>query len=258
MQGLNNLIDYIINKKDFAKKTTVQNFIKDINNLKLFFCNFDYTQIINLERKEKILNIPFDKIWIENPNIKLNNGFMLQGVGIVEESPERQIVYFVTEKQEEKQKIIYCGTFSVNNDFLGFGREQSEEAQKFYENVCNNIFEWLLFFETKLKKENIIFVENTKKIVKKYRIKRELKKIKYKPSEIIYISSKRNFKKINTNNKIINKPQYAYEVMGHWRKINSIGKDRQGNRTVNGFTWINPYQKGTGELMRKIRIINND
>ena len=77
MQGLNNFIDYIINKKDFAEKTTIQNFIKDINNLKLFFCNFDYTQITNFERKEKILNIPFDKIWIENPNIKLNNGFML-------------------------------------------------------------------------------------------------------------------------------------------------------------------------------------
>jgi hypothetical protein len=258
MQGLNSFIDYITNKKDFAEKTTIQNFIKDINNLKLFYCNFDYTQIINFERKEKILNIPFDKIWIENPNIKLNNGFMLQGVGIVEENPERQIIYFVTEKQEENQKIFYCGNFSASNYFLGFGQEKNKEAQFFYENVCNNVFEWLLFFETKLKKENIIFTENTEKIVKKYRIKRELKKIKYKPSEIIYISSKKDFKKLNTNNKIINKPQYAYEVMGHWRKINTIGKDRQGKRIVKGFTWVIPYKKGQGELMRKIRIINND
>ena len=167
----------------------------------------------------------------------------------------RQIVYFSTEKQENNNKIIYCGSFSVNSDFLGFGKEQNEEAQKFYENVCNNVFEWLLFFETKLKKDNIIFTENQKKLIKKYRVDREFKKIKYYPSEIIYISSKKDFKKLNTNNKIINKPQYAYEVMGHWRKINTIGKDRQGKRTVNGFTWVNPYQKGKGELMRKIRII---
>ena len=96
----------------------------------------------------------------------------------------------------------------------------------------------MLFFETKLKKENIIFTENAEKIIKKYRIKRELKKIKYKPSEIIYISSKRDFKKLNTNNKIINKPQYAYEVMGHWRRINTIGKNRQGKRIINGFNLL--------------------
>lgn len=56
------------------------------------------------------------------------------------------------------------------------------------------------------------------------------------------------------------KPAYAYEVMGHWRKLddNSIGKDRQGLRGVAGYTWVIPHKRGEGELFKKSRIIKRD
>lgn len=51
---------------------------------------------------------------------------------------------------------------------------------------------------------------------------------------------------------------HAFTVRGHWRTLEStesIGKDRTGNRNVKGYTWVNEYVKGDGELVKKIREI---
>lgn len=37
---------------------------------------------------------------------------------------------------------------------------------------------------------------------------------------------------------------HRWEVRGHWRTIKGIGKDRDGNYNVMGFTWINNFVKG--------------
>lgn len=53
---------------------------------------------------------------------------------------------------------------------------------------------------------------------------------------------------------------HRWEVMGHWRSVRSIGKDRTGNYTVKGFTWVNPHTKGPEEkrLIKKVRVIHED
>ena len=50
---------------------------------------------------------------------------------------------------------------------------------------------------------------------------------------------------------------YAFKVRGHWRKIDDkhYGKDRNGNYNVAGYTWVNEYTKGEGELAKRIRVI---
>lgn len=52
---------------------------------------------------------------------------------------------------------------------------------------------------------------------------------------------------------------HSWECMGHWRKIDeeAVGKDRDGVYQIKGKTWVNPCTKGSGELIKKIRVIRN-
>jgi hypothetical protein len=57
-----------------------------------------------------------------------------------------------------------------------------------------------------------------------------------------YVSSKRYISKdssIPTNIAWT----HCFDVCGHWRKVKGIGKNRQGERTVKGYTWISPFEK---------------
>lgn len=52
--------------------------------------------------------------------------------------------------------------------------------------------------------------------------------------------------------------EYSFKVRGHWRTLHNpktIGVDRNGQRTIKGFTWIKEYMKGDGELIKRVRII---
>ena len=50
---------------------------------------------------------------------------------------------------------------------------------------------------------------------------------------------------------------HAFKVRGHWRRIDekSLGKDRNGDYGVHGYTWVTEYIKGEGELTKKLRVI---
>ena len=49
----------------------------------------------------------------------------------------------------------------------------------------------------------------------------------------------------------------SFHVRGHWRTINekSLGKDRNGNYNVKGYTWVTDYIKGEGELAKRLRVV---
>lgn len=51
---------------------------------------------------------------------------------------------------------------------------------------------------------------------------------------------------------------HRFEVRGHWRKIERIGKDREGNYTVSGYTWVKDFVKGSIKLplIRKQRVLH--
>lgn len=51
---------------------------------------------------------------------------------------------------------------------------------------------------------------------------------------------------------------HRFNVRGHWRKIQSaLGKDRSGDYTVHGFTWVVDYEKGPEHLplIKKTRLV---
>ena len=52
---------------------------------------------------------------------------------------------------------------------------------------------------------------------------------------------------------------HSFKVRGHWRRINqhSIGKNRNGEYKVYGFTFVKEYVKGEGELEKRVRVLKS-
>jgi hypothetical protein len=51
---------------------------------------------------------------------------------------------------------------------------------------------------------------------------------------------------------------YAFKVRGHWRTLHNpktMGLDRNGQRLVEGYTWIKEYIKGEGDLIKRVRVV---
>jgi hypothetical protein len=50
---------------------------------------------------------------------------------------------------------------------------------------------------------------------------------------------------------------HRFEVRGHWRSNKGLGKDRNGEYNVEGFTWVVPHVKGSIDLplIKKSRIV---
>lgn len=94
------------------------------------------------------------------------------------------------------------------------------------------------------------------KRIKTLKIGRKNKKKIYQLKPVIYCSPKKETKKFN---KIYGREldwSHSWEVRGHWRKVQGLGKDRKGEYCIKGYTWINPFIKGKGDLVKKIRILN--
>lgn len=51
---------------------------------------------------------------------------------------------------------------------------------------------------------------------------------------------------------------HKWSVRGHWRKHNGLGKDRSGERCVEGFTWVKEHEKGPDikEKVMKVRKVS--
>lgn len=80
----------------------------------------------------------------------------------------------------------------------------------------------------------------------------------YKPRTAIYIADRVTAASRQTCHQRPVNWSHSWSVRGHWRRLNnpeSIGLDREGNRTTLGYTWVNSYKKGTGELLNKTRIV---
>lgn len=50
---------------------------------------------------------------------------------------------------------------------------------------------------------------------------------------------------------------HSFKVRGHWRTLQTgrVGKDRNGDYKIKGYTWVTEHIKGTGELVHRTRII---
>lgn len=193
--------------------------------------------------------------YFEKPlGIKLSGKHFLNGFGLFEVRPNQYLLVFnATMYEKDVEKNIELGgvqsvemqPFDIENPYTRNGQE----------NLIKAVFSVLNRFD----RSKITYVSNDKSFQERGRVEGEFTKIKYKPSDVIYLSGVRELKKSNPEvaHRIISKPAYAYEVMGHWRKVDeqTIGKDREGKREVHGYTWVIPHTRGEGELFKKTRIL---
>lgn len=152
--------------------------------------------------------------------------------------------------------VVFPISYSFKDGKLGVGN--SDYKQVYEEMVVQSALSVIKLLET-INHKSWTVVSNDTPVKVKTRVGRNLTKYKYKPSNIVYVTTEQKFRTAHPelSHKIINKPNYAYEVRGHWRRLkySQIGKDREGLRGVKGFTWVTPFIKGEGEVMKKIRIV---
>ncbi len=80
-----------------------------------------------------------------------------------------------------------------------------------------------------------------------------------KINRIIHVTSKKTFKEYSESNRHIDF-SHRFAVRGHWRiKEGGLGKDRNGDYCINGFTWVNECEKGPEDLplIRKTRVFES-
>ena len=84
-------------------------------------------------------------------------------------------------------------------------------------------------------------------------------KIPHRPISYILGDKKEDVTPKYKNIRVIGNLEYSYSfhVRGHWRRIGekTLGKDRNGNYNMHGYTWVTEYIKGEGELAKRIRVV---
>lgn len=76
----------------------------------------------------------------------------------------------------------------------------------------------------------------------KFRDSSGKKKI-YKPRNVIYVADKVYEGSQTSRGHIIRKSNH-WTVRAHWRKIKGLGLDRNGDRIIDGYTWVKSHVKG--------------
>jgi hypothetical protein len=92
----------------------------------------------------------------------------------------------------------------------------------------------------------------------KVKINTGVEKIFYKIKPITHVSPKRVISEVRP---VAGKEidwSHRWEVRGHWREISGLGKDREGNYNVKGFTWVSNHVKGpdTAPLIKKTYVVD--
>ena len=267
LESLNYFLGILRQTGDFLKLEATQDFLNRVPNMHIFTLNNEQEVLFN-HNTGKIcqggLNLPFENCWFNiktinvtttgTDNIELSNGSM----GVWEVEPN---LYRVISAVEIKDKGLLPFVFSIQPDgHLGLGTSSYPED---YVNVCRLTYGLLLHVIESINTRPMTLVENTDTAEFKGRIGRVYTKVKCKPSYTIFLQSESSIRKTNPNlaHKIISEPNYAFEVRGHWRKLlksETLGKNRQSERVVKGFTWVTPFTKGHGELIRKVRVVKGD
>lgn len=194
------------------------------------------------------LDLPFKSCYFEMPK-----GFY--EVGIVNQTNAAisgQIVL-------ENYSLIFLLALEIEgkNFIFSYGFKNDELPKFFiYREGEPNSDVWLKKLVWGVLKNMKQSVPATEKITIRQKIKINGKNIHYKIKEVIHLlpNKKSHIYKVSEDSNI--DWSHRWEVMGHWRKIAGIGKDRNNKYCMNGVTWVSPHQRGpeSKPLIKKIRI----
>lgn len=268
----NKIYNNISNCRVFKYENVKLTNVKDIKEIEIQYLKND------LEYNE--IDLPFKDCWFESLNIHYlctvpmeNQIIALQGFLIHEISPHyyESIGLFDILKPNGKdfiiEDMIQGATFSNIKD-----KKLSKDLEalvKKNNNMTDAEFNTYKFFESLLQGStfNLLNKMNDYEMIEAINTHKTYRKNNaqtFKINNVIKISKYKRSNNPNGNLSTISKIKYShrFEVRGHWRKLSSeekIGKDRNGEYNINGFTWVNEFEKGDKELplIEKTRIIIN-
>lgn len=215
------------------------------------------------------MNLPFESLFIKNNffNIFIREFNQTTITGCYIRSIKDNYIYKqpFTITYLFNQMII---NFDTNNLLSNIHQIFKEKTHGVYIDflICmkHDIYAIIKVFE-KLNKKTILIDEPMQNKATYYRYKDKSKgslKVNTRPIYIVLDADKKakKIKYDNISRQGILRRDFSFPVIGHWRKLTDnrhLGKDRQGNYNIQGYTWVNAFIKGNKEksLIRKERIV---
>ena len=169
------------------------------------------------------------------------------------------------DNQELKQTLYQCTAFIITEEgyiHIQFQETASKNEKKQITLILINALKVIGSIFSKLNKH--LVVEDKPTGVVKYYRRKLAPTIKVVDRPIYYVLDKK-YKSSESYRFCIKNPigklspTHAFKVRGFWRTFNGkqLGKNREGKRVVEGYTWVKEHIRGYGELRKKLRVVNN-
>lgn len=202
------------------------------------------------------LNTPFENIWIENANpsasmVAIDSesdsdptdvvSIHVMSVGIVEKGDGHElVVLYVAEDKKTGRKALRMEVFPSS-----FARKHPALGAITFS--IANLLEGITSRSAQAGDVKINRIYKQKDGRDPLRVRR-----------VIVISNRKN-PSIRTVDSVAVNWKHCWEVMGHWRRHDGVGKNRQGDYVIPGRTWVNPHVRGDLDmpLIKKTRIFKD-
>ena len=164
--------------------------------------------------------------------------FQIKAFVAIEETPEKHLFYCVGSRPDEAETVLNSRRIEKKGDRDTFMTTLAKQ------------------FLTAMKKRHLATEKINERIKVKTRTGTEFIKIK----RLIHVRNRKDetAKGIYGGGGFLDWT-HRWEVSGHWRKLQGIGKNRAGEHVVEGFTWVIPHSKGPEgkPLVKKIRTFSD-
>ena len=213
---------------------------------------------------EKIIKpaLPFKECWFEPlgndsllalyPEDK-SSIFFIKGILIEEKTPYNYDLYLYM-AMKNGDSVHNITPICINKEFIERMKITEKDSVGLFliEIGYYNAIEFIEQTLERMQQNEMIVVKNPKKI-------KATGKPNFTINQYIKITNKKRVYGEYVNKKENFEYSYRFEVRGHWRKLpeGSMGKDRNGEYSIEGYTWVNEYEKGSKDLplLKKTRII---
>lgn len=275
LESLNTYLKELINDvKPTQDEINDSLFIQNLNKINYFYIAKDiiiedFNDKNRLKMAEEFrnntffINNPFENMWVElnKPVSLIEEKLVLKGFGIFEYNEILEI-HVLTQLFFNNETVLmpFNSRFNWNNGIGDqvFKKFHLDDKEFFMEGNGRFLLAIRQIIDH-INNRNINYITNIEHIKVQGRINRNFTKFKYNPDHIIYVATEKTVKtNENIVKRLIKKPDFAYEVMGHWRRLfgkSNLGKNRQGNYCVVGRTWVKEHVRGQGELKKRTRLV---
>lgn len=143
--------------------------------------------------------------------------------------------------------------FALCDNHHNYDEGEEPERTEYYaveSTICGHVVENCL----NLIRRQKLGLENARHVIQ---LRGQKGKRSHRIRRIVHVSPKSLVPSISESAKTVDWT-HRFQVRGHWRKHDGLGKDRSGDYKVNGYTWVKDHIKGNEALplVTKTRYLN--